>query len=43
MLCENCGNEGAYPGIDPFSEEIYNEIVEVVWCDDCYEESAREI
>ena len=43
MICEYCGKEGAYETIDPYMEEIHEEIVMIILCDECLEERRLEI
>jgi hypothetical protein len=43
VKCEQCGKSGARRMVDPFMEDVYNEIVYVVLCDDCEYERVLEI
>ena len=43
MLCEWCGEEGAEETVDPYGAEIYDEIIYVVICPNCYSERAADI
>jgi len=43
MICEFCGKEGAYETIDPYLEEINEEIVMRSICDECLEERRLDI
>jgi len=43
MFCKFCGKEGAYETIDPYLEEINEEIVMISICDECLEERKLDI
>lgn len=45
MICDDCGKEkeDATEVDCPYSEEVHDEIVECVLCDDCYHERCMDI
>lgn len=43
MKCDYCGKEGAYETVDPYLEEIEEEIILVTLCDECLEERRLDV
>ncbi len=43
MKCQRCESDQGYECIDPYVEEIYGEIRDVILCPDCYYESCMDI
>lgn len=44
LKCEDCGTtEGVVYTICPYSEELYDEKIGILVCDDCYHERCMDI
>jgi hypothetical protein len=42
--CERCGStENVKTELDPFALEVYNEAVEVTWCEKCFQNSRDDV
>lgn len=38
LICVMCGtSEGAFECIDPYAQDVHNEEIETVLCDECYQ------
>lgn len=43
MKCEDCGNDKGEEEVCPYAQDVYNEIDNVIICNDCYDERCQNI
>lgn len=43
MICEQCQKKEGKKRIDPFAKEVHMEEVEMILCDECYQNRADDI